>query len=467
MKRHKIKNMSQTGTRVLLFLILAVTFGFANACGSGDGDKNITDAEAVERGKDALAITYSGTDTISSVTGNVTLPTTGDNGVTISWASSDTERISNTGTVTRPDDANAEVTLTATLTKNEATDTREFMLTVIISADGKAVQDAKTNLAITYSGTDTISSVTVNVTLPTTGDNGVTISWASSDTERISNTGTVTRPDDANAEVTLTATLTKNEASDTRDFTLTVVPPCTTSEMIPKLKADPPSLSGCSAVSIRGADMPALRSAGATKEQILAVWSENGDMGFTPAQLKEAGFTIAEMQAASLTLSQIYAGGVSIAELLSADLTIPQMRTGNVPDYALFNEACMPLSSKTCAGDDGPEDCGEKHPTITLTETTLSAMDTSVVLRGEAGGTLAWASTGEPGMSVAFTIFELHTMKMLGDATAELIFLGESTDPIGLISTLSIPLADVFSNPTVTVTGSGPKSTSTQLCPGT
>ena len=68
MKLNKIKD--RTGAKVLLFLILAVTLGFANACRSGGDDDNKgngmkpgdnmtdADAEAVKRAKDALRIDY-------------------------------------------------------------------------------------------------------------------------------------------------------------------------------------------------------------------------------------------------------------------------------------------------------------------------------------------------------------------------------------------------------------------------
>ena len=88
----------------------------------------------------------------------------------------------------------------------------------------------------------------------------------------------------------------------------------------------PPSLRGCSAAGIRGADMPALVSAGVTKEQLLAVWSADQDTGFTPTQLKEAGVTIAEMR--------------------SHGLTIAQLRTGGIADYLVFNEACKHAADK-------------------------------------------------------------------------------------------------------------------------
>ena len=185
--------------------------------------ETVSDDDVVMQAMNNLAIGYSGTDTAMSVTGDVTLPTTGANGVSISWMSSDTSIISESGTVTRPNDMDTDVILTATLTKNAAMGTKKFTLTVIISADGKAVQDAKTDLAITYSGTDTAMSVTGDVTLPTTGADGVVISWAFSSTDIISESGAVTRPDNMDTDVILTATLTKNAAMGTKVFTLTVI----------------------------------------------------------------------------------------------------------------------------------------------------------------------------------------------------------------------------------------------------
>ena len=311
---------------------------------------------------------------------------------------------------------------------------------MILLEDTAAVQQAKSALMIIYAEGDRAESVTQNVSLPTGGANGVSVSWASSDAARISTTGTVTRTTDMNAMVILTATLTKNDARDTRTFTLTVVRPCTTSEMISKLKADPPSLSGCSAAGIRGADMPALVSAGATKEQLLAVWSADADTGFTPAQLKAAGVTVAEMK--------------------SHGLTIAQLRTGGIADYLVFNEACMPLSSKTCSQSDVSQECSTNHPTITLEKTTLTATDTAVVLEGVANGSLRW---GLSGSTIRFDDGDsINDTQMLGSATGKLIRF----EGITIISTLSIPLADVFSNPMVTVTNNILKNTTIQLCPG-
>ena len=194
----------------------------------------ITNAGAIALAKNALMITYVSGESAAGVTENITLPLTGANGVSIAWASDDDDVIDvettpGTGTVTRSSVMDTVVTLTATLTKNTARDTKAFGLTVVIT-DAGAVSLAKNALMITYASGDSASSVKKNITLPTTGADGVSIAWASGndaviDVETTPGTGMVTRPGlgQQNAEVTLTATLTKNEAMDTRTFPLTVI----------------------------------------------------------------------------------------------------------------------------------------------------------------------------------------------------------------------------------------------------
>ena len=417
----------------------------------------LEDTAAVQQAKSALMLTYAAGDSAESVTQDVMLPASGANGVSISWESSDAARVSTTGTVSRPNDQNTQVTLTATLTKNDIRDERAFTLTVILLEDDAAVEMAKNALMIGYAEGDSRSSVTQNVSLPTAGANGVSISWGSSDTARVSTTGTVSRPDDMDTEVILTATLTKNTTRDTRRFILTVTLPCgTTSELVTKLQAMPPSLNSCSAAGIRGANMTNLVSAGVTKEQLLAVWSADQDTGFTSAQLKAAGITVAEMQAASLTISQIYTGGVSIADLLGAGLTITQLDTGGVPDHALFNEACnTPQTSGTAP-----------NPTITLTGIPLTATDTTVVLEGSAQvASITWASDELMGAggTIVFTRTSMVLEETVGRTTGRRLSDGGASP---VVSSLSIPLANVFSNPPVSATDDQLQITNINLCPG-
>ncbi|WP_053093049.1 immunoglobulin-like domain-containing protein [Geobacillus stearothermophilus] len=95
--------------------------------------------------------------------------------------------------------------------------------TSVASADAAAVAAAKVALAIGYANGDDANNVTQNLTLPTTS-NGATITWASSDPTVVATNGKVTRPatGQPDAKVTLTATITKGSATDTKTFTVTV-----------------------------------------------------------------------------------------------------------------------------------------------------------------------------------------------------------------------------------------------------
>ena len=192
------------------------------------------DEMAVRLAKDSLGIGYAAGDSARSVTKNITLATTGANGVSISWESSNTDKISTTGTVVRTSGRDVRVTLTATLTKGSESDTKRFALTVTDADrtdDERHVRLAKDSLGIGYAfrgsvgyvSRDSAFSVTQDITLATTGANGVSISWMSSDTDTITTTGTVTRPGGRDVRVTLTATLTKGSASDTKGIILIVL----------------------------------------------------------------------------------------------------------------------------------------------------------------------------------------------------------------------------------------------------
>ncbi|MFP5106335.1 family 43 glycosylhydrolase [Neobacillus sp. C211] len=85
-------------------------------------------------------------------------------------------------------------------------------------------QEAVGKIAGTLSVDDT-SKVIQDLKLPVTADNGVSISWKSDSPSVISDTGVVTRPakDQKDASVTLTATISRNGYSETKNFTVTVL----------------------------------------------------------------------------------------------------------------------------------------------------------------------------------------------------------------------------------------------------
>ncbi len=108
-----------------LILIASITLV---ACGGTTDDGELSDADKVEEARAALLL--GGLDQVKA---NMNLPTAGRNGTTITWESSDPSVISNTGEVTRPEEGegNVEVTLTATITLNDESATREFIAVVI------------------------------------------------------------------------------------------------------------------------------------------------------------------------------------------------------------------------------------------------------------------------------------------------------------------------------------------------
>jgi len=188
------------------------------------------DAESVAADKASLDIHFVQGDTAAGVTENVLLQATGVNGTIISWSSSAPTVIAPNGTVNRPaktaNDVN--VTLTATITKNGVVQTKEFTVNVLkLSAfnDTESVEADKASLSVGFEEGDTAAGVTQSLTLPTVGANGTTITWSSNNTTVIAEDGTITRPAKtaSDVHVKLTATITKNGVSQTKEFTVNVL----------------------------------------------------------------------------------------------------------------------------------------------------------------------------------------------------------------------------------------------------
>jgi hypothetical protein len=206
--------------------------------GTSTGSAALSPAQAVAADKAALAIGYASGDTSSNVTKNLTLPTSGTDGSTISWASSNSAVVTAAGVVSQPLTTDASVTLTATITVGTTGDTKTFPLTVKAQmTDAQAVAAAKAALAIGYASGDSASSVTKNVTLTATGLDGSAISWASSDPAVVTTAGIVSQPLTTDASVTLTATITVGTTSDTKTFPLTVKAQMTDAQAVAAAKA--------------------------------------------------------------------------------------------------------------------------------------------------------------------------------------------------------------------------------------
>ncbi len=112
----------------------------------------------------------------SAVTKNLTLPTAGANGSTITWATSDASVITNAGVIT-PGTTAKTATLTATLTLGNVTDTKEFDITVSALPAVSLASCFMDNMVIQRNqpikvwGTSTVEDKTVTITL---GDKSAT-----------------------------------------------------------------------------------------------------------------------------------------------------------------------------------------------------------------------------------------------------------------------------------------------------
>ena len=112
-----------------LILSLLVVAGLFTLAACGGSSEAVSEEQAlVDNARDSLIV--SGLDRI---TANLSLPTAGRNGTTVTWTSSNPNVISNTGQVTRPEEgqSNAVVTLTATVSLNESSAQRTFEALVL------------------------------------------------------------------------------------------------------------------------------------------------------------------------------------------------------------------------------------------------------------------------------------------------------------------------------------------------
>lgn len=140
------------------------------------------------------------------------------------WKSSNTNVITDDGKVTRRV-KDLDVTMTASVTLNGRTVDKDLKFTVKGDATDEKIVAWDADLL----DIPTADAVRGNITLPDTGDMNSTITWESSDENVIRTTangnilpGQVIRQKE-DTKVTLIATLTKGEASTTKEFDCTVI----------------------------------------------------------------------------------------------------------------------------------------------------------------------------------------------------------------------------------------------------
>ena len=159
---------------------------------------------------------------VSGVTEDLSLPVKGAAGSDISWSSSNETVVGKDGKVTRPEagKGDAEVTLTATISSGEANDTKIFTVTVKQKLTAEEIVKGDKE-ALVLSG---LSAVREDLVLPIAGELGSTITWTSSDENVIAADGKVNRPIGDAAEVKLTAEISYEKVTDTKEFSAIVVP---------------------------------------------------------------------------------------------------------------------------------------------------------------------------------------------------------------------------------------------------
>lgn len=179
------------------------------------------DSLAVEASLPMLAL-----EGLDSLRYNLALPTTIGNGVAVTWSSSNPSVLSHNGVVTRPVAGHPPVNLvlTATLSSGQYHTTKSFPVTVMPAFDDStAVAEDLRLIALNTSRRYYLGQID----LPVQGAEGSHISWVSEAPDYLTHQGAIIRLPSQTAgvmTVTLTATATKGNASDSRDFQIQVNP---------------------------------------------------------------------------------------------------------------------------------------------------------------------------------------------------------------------------------------------------
>ena len=161
---------------------------------------------------------------LNEITGNLSLPLSGPDGVTFAWHSDNQIALSDTGVVTRPssEENDAVVILTADITKDDITISKNFEL-IVKKRLSPEQMIALAMEEVTYRDltVESPDNLTLDLTLPTAGLYNTAINWEADYPTIISSDGVVTRPS-VDTAVVLTATFTNNGVSLTKAFSFTV-----------------------------------------------------------------------------------------------------------------------------------------------------------------------------------------------------------------------------------------------------
>ena len=379
-----------------------------------------TDAQHVAADKAALTVP------VTEATEDFNLTVSGVYGSTISWASDDAAIAINgrRATVTRPatGSADAEVTLTATIAYQEATETKTFVVTVPAErSDAGIVSYDKAHLDL-----GDLSGLIARISLPAEGELGSTITWETSDASVIRADGRVFRPEAGagDGKATLTANISHGEATDTKTFEVTVL-----------AKPEVKTIESCQQIEVttQVGTAPALPnfvevtySDGSTAK-VRAVWpayvtkSKYASVGtFTVAgKTQDGGFgltanvTVVETVDTDVTLEALPFDLSDIS--LDGDSILTQNRGRTVAYLKLLDNDRMLYNFRNTFGQD------------TKGASPLGGWDAPTgLLRGHSTGhylsalALGYASTGDVELKdkLAEMIHELRTLQLMSDGNA-------------------------------------------------
>lgn len=186
----------------------------AALAGSLDNLKNAGSQVELDEAMNALKL-----EGLDQVKANLDLPSV-INGISVSWKSSNTKYITDSGEVTRPafGENEVKVDLTATLTKNGLTIQKLFLATVLPFPDDQTsvALDAEN---LTLKGQ--LNNLRYSLKLPVAGIEGSNITWESSDVTYLTNTGELLRlspKGSGKTHVVLMATIAKGDRQELRAF---------------------------------------------------------------------------------------------------------------------------------------------------------------------------------------------------------------------------------------------------------
>ncbi len=138
----------------------------------------------------------------------------------VRWETTNSDVIANDGTV-NAQKTETKVTITGIFTVQEDNSLgaqKSFEITVLADPDdNSAVEAAKAALTL-----GDVSALKSNITLPSVGRKGTSITWQTSDSNVISADGVIKASPGIDKTAVLTATISRGEASATKEFTVTV-----------------------------------------------------------------------------------------------------------------------------------------------------------------------------------------------------------------------------------------------------